>query len=176
MHLVETAADVARLEVRDPEKLSYVTQTTLSVDDAAAVVAALKVRFPAITGPKKDDICYATQNRQDAVKILSPQCDVVIVVGSPNSSNSNRLREVAQSRGIPAYMVDSADQLQAEWVAGKRRVGVTAGASAPEVLVTELVARLKELGAGSVRHLEGVNERVVFTLPRELAARAAPKR
>jgi 4-hydroxy-3-methylbut-2-enyl diphosphate reductase len=176
MHLVETAVDVARLQVRDPEKLSYVTQTTLSVDDAAAVVAALKLRFPAITGPKKDDICYATQNRQDAVKILSPQCDVVIVVGSPNSSNSNRLREVAQSRGIPAYMVDSADELKAEWVAGKRRVGVTAGASAPEVLVNELVARLKELGAGSVRQLEGAHESIVFTLPRELAPRAAPRR
>src|SRR5262245_11775547 len=171
MHLVETAADVARLGVREPEKLSYVTQTTLSVDDAAAIVAALKARFPSITGPKKDDICYATQNRQDAVKILSPQCDVVIVVGSPNSSNSNRLREVAQSHGIPSYMVDSADGLKAEWLAGKRRVGITAGASAPEVLVTELIARLKALGAASVRQLEGVNESVVFTLPRELSPR-----
>jgi 4-hydroxy-3-methylbut-2-enyl diphosphate reductase len=176
MHLVETVADVARLEVREREKLSYVTQTTLSVDDAAAVVAALKQRFPAITGPKKDDICYATQNRQDAVKFLSPQCDVVIVVGSPNSSNSNRLREVAQGRGIPAYMVDSADQLKAEWVEGKRRVGITAGASAPEILVNQLVARLKELGAQSVRQLEGVSESVVFTLPRELSPRAAPRR
>jgi len=175
MHLVETAADVARLDVRDPQKVSYVTQTTLSVDDAAAVVAALKERYPAITGPKKDDICYATQNRQDAVKFLSPQCDVVIVVGSPNSSNSNRLREVAESRGIPAYMVDRAEQLKPEWVAGKRRVGITAGASAPEILVTELVARLEALGATSVRQLEGVNESVVFTLPRELSARAAPK-
>jgi 4-hydroxy-3-methylbut-2-enyl diphosphate reductase len=173
MYLVETAADVARLEVRDPGKLSYVTQTTLSVDDAAAIVEALKARFPAITGPKRDDICYATQNRQDAVKVMAPQCDVV--VGSPNSSNSNRLREVAQGRGIEAYMVDSADQLKAEWVAGKRRVGVTAGASAPEVLVNELIARLKELGAGSVRQLDGVNESVVFTLPRELALRAAPR-
>ena len=176
MHLVETAAEVARLAVRDPEKISYVTQTTLSVDDAAAVVAALKVRFPAITGPKKDDICYATQNRQDAVKILSPQCDVVIVVGSPNSSNSNRLREVAESRGIPAYMVDSAEQLKPEWIAGKLRVGITAGASAPEILVTELIARLEALGAESVRQLEGVSESVVFTLPRGLSARAAPKR
>jgi len=176
MHLVETAADVERLEVRDSQKLSYVTQTTLSVDDAAAVVEALKVRFPAITGPKKDDICYATQNRQDAVKIMSPQCDVVIVVGSPNSSNSNRLREVARGRGIPAYMVDSADELRPEWIAGKRRVGVTAGASAPEVLVTELIERLKALGAGSVRQLDGVSESVVFTLPRELSARAAPNR
>src|SRR5882672_7621860 len=176
MHLVETVADVDRLAVRDPEKVSYVTQTTLSVDDAAAIVAALKDRFPSITGPKKDDICYATQNRQDAVKIMSPQCDVVIVVGSPNSSNSNRLREVAQARGISAYMVDSADQVRPEWIAGKRRVGVTAGASAPEVLMSELIARLKALGAASVRQLEGVNESVVFTLPRELASRAAPKR
>jgi len=176
MHLVETEADAARLAVRDPEKLSYVTQTTLSVDDAAAIVAALKVRFPAITGPKRDDICYATQNRQDAVKIMSPQCDVVIVVGSPNSSNSNRLREVARSRGIEAHMVDSAEELKPEWVAGKKRVGVTAGASAPEVLVSELIARLKALGAGSVRQLDGVSESVVFTLPRELAAKSAPKR
>ena len=175
MYFVETTADVARLEVRDPGKLSYVTQTTLSVDDAAAIVEALKVRFPAITGPKRDDICYATQNRQDAVKVMAPQCDVVIVVGSPNSSNSNRLREVAKSRGIEAYMVDNAAQLKAEWVAGKRRVGVTAGASAPEVLVNELIARLKALGAGSVRQLQGVNESVVFTLPRELALRSAPR-
>jgi len=175
MYLVETTADVARLDVRDPGKLSYVTQTTLSVDDAAAIVEALKVRFPAITGPKRDDICYATQNRQDAVKVMAPQCDVVIVVGSPNSSNSNRLREVAKSRGIEAYMVDNAAQLKAEWVAGKRRVGVTAGASAPEVLVNELIARLKALGAGSVRQLQGVNESVVFTLPRELALRSTPR-
>jgi len=175
MVLVETTADVARLQVRDPGKLSYVTQTTLSVDDAAAIVEALKVRFPAITGPKRDDICYATQNRQDAVKVMAPQCDVVIVVGSPNSSNSNRLREVAKSRGIEAYMVDNAAQLKAEWVAGKRRVGVTAGASAPEVLVNELIARLKALGAGSVRQLQGVNESVVFTLPRELALRSTPR-
>ena len=176
MHLVEKTEDVARLRVRDPEKLSYVTQTTLSVDDAAAIVAALKARFPAITGPKKDDICYATQNRQDAVKIMSPQCDVLIVVGSPNSSNSNRLREVAQGRGIPAYMVDSAEQLRPEWVAGKRCIGVTAGASAPEVLVNELIARLKALGAGSVRQLEGVSESIVFTLPRELSAHAPGRR
>jgi 4-hydroxy-3-methylbut-2-enyl diphosphate reductase len=176
MHLVETVADVARLEVRDREKLSYVTQTTLSVDDAAEIMAAVKRRFPGVRQPKQQDICYATQNRQDAVKIMSPQCDVVIVVGSPNSSNSNRLREVAQGRGIPAYMVDRADQLKAEWVAGKRRVGITAGASAPEILVTELIARLKELGATSVRPLEGVRESIVFTLPRGLASHAAPKR
>ena len=171
MHLVETVADVAGLNVSSPERLAYVTQTTLSIDDAKAIVAALKVRFPAIRGPKKDDICYATQNRQDAVKFMAPQCDVVIVVGSPNSSNSNRLREVAQHMGAQAYMVDRAADLRPEWVAGKRRVGVTAGASAPQVLVDELVARLKALGAQSVRQLDGITERVVFTLPRELASR-----
>src|SRR5258705_1087493 len=145
MYLVETIADAARLDVRNPETLSYVTQTQLSVDDAAAIVGALKARFPSITGPKKDDICYATQNRQDAVKFLAPQCDVVIVVGSPNSSNSNRLREVAQSRGIEAYMVDSAGQLKAEWVAGKRRVRVTAGAWAPRAPCDQPISRLKAL-------------------------------
>ena len=171
MHLVETLEDAARLEVRDPAKVAYVTQTTLSVDDAQAIVAALKTRFPSIHGPKKDDICYATQNRQDAVKVMTPRCDVVIVVGSPNSSNSNRLREVAENMGAQAYMVDSAADLRPEWVAGKRRVGVTAGASAPEVLVEELVARLKALGAASVQQLDGITESVVFTLPRELARR-----
>ena len=171
MHLVETVADVARLDARSGAKLAYVTQTTLSMDDAQAIVAALKARFPQIHGPKKDDICYATQNRQDAVKFMTPRCDVVIVVGSPNSSNSNRLREVAEKMGAEAYMVDSAADLRPEWVAGKRRVGVTAGASAPEVLVDELVARLKSLGAASVQPLEGITERVVFTLPRELARR-----
>ena len=171
MHLVETVEDVARLQVQDASKLAYVTQTTLSVDDAQTIVAALKLRFPQIHGPKKDDICYATQNRQDAVKFMTPRCDVVIVVGSPNSSNSNRLREVAENMGAEAYMVETAADLRPEWVAGKRRVGVTAGASAPEVLVDELVARLKALGAGSVTPLEGITERVVFTLPRELARR-----
>jgi 4-hydroxy-3-methylbut-2-enyl diphosphate reductase len=171
MHLVETVADVAMLNVLNPEKLAYVTQTTLSIDDARAIVAALKARFPAIHGPKKDDICYATQNRQDAVKFMAPQCDVVIVVGSPNSSNSNRLREVAEHMGAQAYMVDNAAELRPEWIAGKRRIGVTAGASAPEVLVSELIARLKALGAESVVPLEGITERVVFTLPRELAVR-----
>jgi len=169
MHLVETVGDVARLEVAAPDRLAYVTQTTLSVDDARAIVAALKARFPAIRGPKRDDICYATQNRQDAVKVMAPQCDVVIVVGSPNSSNSNRLREVAEHMGAQAYMVDSADDLRQEWVAGKRRVGVTAGASAPEVLVIELIERIKALGAKRVHQLEGITENVVFTLPRELA-------
>ena len=171
MYLVETIADVTRLEVRDPDKLSYVTQTTLSVDDAAAIVGALKARFPSITGPKKDDICYATQNRQDAVKFMAPQCDVVIVVGSPNSSNSNRLREVAENIGAQAYMVNSAADLRPEWIAGRRRIGVSAGASAPETLVQELVARLKALGAQSVRSLDGITESVVFSLPRELARR-----
>jgi 4-hydroxy-3-methylbut-2-enyl diphosphate reductase len=169
MHLVESAADVAALRAKDPQKLAYVTQTTLSVDDAALLVAALRERFPSIRGPKRDDICYATQNRQDAVKFMAPQCDVVIVVGSPNSSNSNRLREVADHMGVEAYMVDSAAELKPEWIAGKKRVGVTAGASAPEVLVNELIERLKELGAASVRPLEGIAEHVVFTLPRELA-------
>jgi 4-hydroxy-3-methylbut-2-enyl diphosphate reductase len=168
MHLVETVEDVAGLRVASPERLAYVTQTTLSVDDARAIVAALKARFPTIHGPKKDDICYATQNRQDAVKIMAPQCEVVIVVGSPNSSNSNRLREVAQHMGAEAYMVDRAADLKAEWVAGKRRIGVTAGASAPQVLVDELIARLKALGAASVHTLPGITESVVFTLPREL--------
>jgi 4-hydroxy-3-methylbut-2-enyl diphosphate reductase len=172
MYLVETVADVAGLQVGTPDKLAYVTQTTLSIDDAKAIVAALKARFPAIRGPKKDDICYATQNRQDAVKLMAPQCDVVIVVGSPNSSNSNRLREVAQHMGAQAYMVDRADDLRPEWIAGKRRVGVTAGASAPQVLVDELLARLKALGAQNVRVLPGITERVVFTLPRELVRAA----
>jgi 4-hydroxy-3-methylbut-2-en-1-yl diphosphate reductase len=169
MHLVETVDDVARLAVKNAEKLAYVTQTTLSVDDAALIVGALRARFPSIRGPKRDDICYATQNRQDAVKFMAPRCDVVIVVGSPNSSNSNRLREVAQNMGVDAYMVDSAAGLKPEWIVGKPRVGVTAGASAPEVLVNELIERLLELGAKSVRPLEGIAEHVVFTLPRELA-------
>src|SRR3954464_6872187 len=169
--LVETADDVAKLEVRDPAKLAYVTQTTLSVDDAKAIVGALKARFPQIAGPKRDDICYATQNRQDAVKFMAPKCDVVIVVGSPNSSNSNRLREVAEHMGAQAYMVDSAAELRPEWIAGKKRVGITAGASAPEVLVNELIERLKALGAAKVQPLEGITESVVFTLPRELARR-----
>jgi 4-hydroxy-3-methylbut-2-enyl diphosphate reductase len=175
MHLVETVKDVARLEVAKPERLAYVTQTTLSVDDAAQIVAALRARFPSIRGPKRDDICYATQNRQDAVKFMAPRCDVVIVVGSPNSSNSNRLREVAQNMGVEAYMVDNAGDLRPEWIAGKPRVGVTAGASAPEVLVNELIERLRALGAKSVRPLEGIAEHVVFTLPRELARQQPEK-
>jgi 4-hydroxy-3-methylbut-2-enyl diphosphate reductase len=168
MYLVETAEDVAKLQVRDPQRLAYVTQTTLSVDDAAVVVAALKTRFPFIVGPKKDDICYATQNRQDAVKFLAPQSDLVIVVGSPNSSNSNRLREVAKSRGVEAYMVDNADELRPEWVIGKKRIGVSAGASAPEVLVQDVIARLQQLGAKRVNQLAGIEENVVFPLPKGL--------
>ncbi len=172
MHLVETVADVAKLKVRDPDALAYVTQTTLSVDDAAHIVQALKQRFPKIIGPKKDDICYATQNRQDAIKFMAPQSDVVIVVGSPNSSNSNRLREVAQNMGVNAYMIDNAGQLQAEWIAGAKRVGVSAGASAPEVLVQEVIARLRELGATRVSQLEGISENVTFPLPKGLGATA----
>jgi 4-hydroxy-3-methylbut-2-enyl diphosphate reductase len=173
MYLVETEDDVARLEVRDPAHLSYVTQTTLSIDDAARVVAALRARFPEIVGPKKADICYATQNRQDAVKFMAPRCDVVIVVGSPNSSNSNRLREVAANLGPKAYLVDQAGQIDAAWVEGARRVGVTAGASAPEVLVREVIARLRDLGAASVRELDGIEERVTFPLPKGINSPAA---
>lgn len=168
IHLVESAADVAALRVADPQRLAYVTQTTLSVDDAAAIVSALRERFPAIVGPKKDDICYATQNRQDAVKLMSPQVELVLVVGSRNSSNSNRLREVAALRGVPAYLVDDAEGIDPAWLEGVRRVGVTAGASAPEVLVNAVIERLGTLGARSVRTLEGVPERITFPLPREL--------
>ncbi|MFZ3175355.1 MAG: 4-hydroxy-3-methylbut-2-enyl diphosphate reductase [Thiobacillus sp.] len=168
MYLVETPDDVAELQVSDPDKLAYVTQTTLSVDDAARVVDALRARFPNITGPKKDDICYATQNRQDAVKALAPQCDVVIVVGSPTSSNSNRLREVAQNLGVPAYMVDNASEIQSEWISGKNRVGLTAGASAPEILVRAVIERLNELEIGSVENLDGAQEKVSFALPKGL--------
>jgi 4-hydroxy-3-methylbut-2-en-1-yl diphosphate reductase len=169
MHLVETVDDIARLVVKDPARLAYVTQTTLSVDDAAVIVAALKERFPAVAGPKKDDICYATQNRQDAVKFMGPRCDVAIVVGSPNSSNSNRLREVAENMGVPAYMIDDAGDLDPAWLAGRPRVGVTAGASAPEVLVQQVIERLRSLGATNVRQLEGVDEDVVFPLPKGLS-------
>jgi len=168
MYLVETPDDVASLQVNDPGKLAYVTQTTLSVDDAARVVDALRARFPNISGPKKDDICYATQNRQDAVKALAPQCDVVIVVGSPTSSNSNRLREVAEHLGVPAYMVDNANEIDPQWVAGKNTVGLTAGASAPEVLVRAVVERLNQLGISSVADLNGVQEKVGFPLPKGL--------
>ena len=168
MHLVENVEDVARLQVKDPNQLAYVTQTTLSVDDARTIVQALEARFPKITGPRRDDICYATQNRQDAVKQLAGQCDLVIVVGSPNSSNSNRLREVAMNRGVKAYLVDGADEIRPEWLSGKQHVGVTAGASAPEVLVRQVVDRVTEMGARSVIQLEGNPEHVVFPLPKEL--------
>ena len=174
MFLVETIDDVVNLQVRDPAAVAYVTQTTLSVDDAARIVDSLKARFPLIRGPKKDDICYATQNRQDAVKFMAPKSDVVIVVGSPNSSNSNRLREVAETMGTRAYMVDRADQLDPAWLAGKRRVGLTAGASAPEVLVQEVIDRLATMGVGKVRRLDGIAETITFPLPKGLGRETAP--
>lgn len=173
MHLVETAEDVECLAVRNPDLLAYVTQTTLSVDDTADVIAALKRRFPNIVEPKKGDICYATTNRQEAVKFMAPQVEVVIVVGSPNSSNSNRLREVAQKKGAAAYMVDNATQIDPGWLEGKSRIGVTAGASAPEILVQQVIERLKALGAKSVRPLTGVEEHVTFPLPKGLSGQAA---
>lgn len=174
IQLVESVDDVAHLQVADVAHLSYVTQTTLSVDDAAAITAALAARFPAIQGAKKNDICYATQNRQDAVKELAQQCDIVIVVGSKNSSNSNRLREVAQNLGIPAYLVDGAEQLDPDWFAGKARIGVTAGASAPEILVQRVMTRLESLGVTTARALDGVAEDVVFRLPKELDTPVTP--
>lgn len=169
MYLVETVADVEHLHVRHPERLAYVTQTTLSIDDAQAVVNALRRRFPAIVEPKKGDICYATQNRQDAVKFMAPQVDVVIVIGSQTSSNSNRLREVAERFNVPAYLVDKAEDLNPVWVANAGRVGLTAGASAPEVLVKQVVERLKALGALTVHTLKGVEENVTFPLPKGLS-------
>jgi len=172
IYLVESPEDVARLEVRDPELLSYVTQTTLSIDDAAQIVAALKRRFPNIAAPKKADICYATQNRQDAVKFMAPQVDLVIVIGSQTSSNSNRLREVAERFGVAAYLVDSAADVDPAWLQGRQRIGVTAGASAPESLIEALIERLRSLGANRVRVLEGVEEHVVFPLPKGLGRMA----
>jgi len=169
MYLVETVEDVAALQVADPGNLAFVTQTTLSVDDAAAVANALRSRFPDIVEPKKSDICYATQNRQDAVKVLAPECDLVLVVGSPNSSNSNRLREVAERKGVPAYLIDDPAMIDPAWLAGAKRIGLTAGASAPEVLVRQVIDRLNELGAASVRTLPGAEENVAFPLPRELS-------
>lgn len=170
MYLVETVADAERLQVKNPDMLAYVSQTTLSVDDTADVIAALKRRFPSIAEPKKGDICYATTNRQEAVKFMAPQVDVVIVVGSPNSSNSNRLREVAEKKGVAAYMVDNASQVDPAWLQGRARIGVTAGASAPEVLVQAVIDRLKSLGAKSVRPLAGVEENVTFPMPKGLSA------
>ena len=171
MYLVETVADVQTLQVKAPDRLAYVSQTTLSVDDTAEIIAALKARFPHIAEPKKGDICYATTNRQQAVKFMAPQVDLVIVVGSPSSSNSNRLREVGQKNGVTSYMVDNANQIDPAWLEGKQRIGVTAGASAPEVLVEEVVAKLKSLGVGSVRELDGVEEHVTFPLPKGLNPR-----
>lgn len=168
MHLVETVGDVETLKVKNPDLLAYVSQTTLSVDDTADIIKSLRRRFPSIIAPKKGDICYATTNRQEAVKFMAPQVDVVIVVGSPNSSNSNRLREVAEKKGISAYMVDNATQIDAAWLQGKVRIGLTAGASAPEVLVQAVIDRLKELGVKSVRNLEGVEEHVTFPMPKGL--------
>jgi 4-hydroxy-3-methylbut-2-enyl diphosphate reductase len=168
MYLVETVDDVAALQVNNPDLLAYVSQTTLSVDDTADIIAAIKRKYPNVIEPKKGDICYATTNRQEAVKFMAPQVEVVIVVGSPNSSNSNRLREVAEKKGTPAYMVDNASQIDPQWLVGKLRIGVTAGASAPEVLVQAVIDRLKDLGARSVRTLDGVEENVTFPLPRGL--------
>ncbi|SFL67409.1 MULTISPECIES: 4-hydroxy-3-methylbut-2-enyl diphosphate reductase [Rugamonas] len=168
MYLVETVADVATLNVSKPDMLAYVSQTTLSVDDTADIIEALKLKYPAIIEPKKGDICYATTNRQEAVKFMAPQVELVIVVGSPNSSNSNRLREVAEKMGTPAYMVDNAAQIDPAWLEGKVRVGLTAGASAPEVLVQAVIDRIKECGVKSVRTLDGVQEAVTFPLPKGL--------
>lgn len=168
IHLVEDVADVSRVSPAQTAKLAVVTQTTLSVDDAAEILNAVKARFPQVREPKQQDICYATQNRQDAVKLLSPQVDIVIVVGSPTSSNSNRLREVAIKLGTASYMVDNADELQAEWFEGKRRVGLTAGASAPEILVRQVIERIKALGAISVRTMDGLTETIKFPLPKGL--------
>lgn len=168
IYLVETEIDVDRLQLPQSDKVAYVTQTTLSVDDCQSIISALKKRYPLIAEPKKQDICYATQNRQDAVKFMAPQTDLVLVVGSPSSSNSNRLREVAEKFGVEAYMVGSAAELNPQWLVGRQRIGVTAGASAPEVLVTELITRLKALGVQSVRKLDGIEEHVSFPLPKGL--------
>ena len=175
MHLVETVADIDQLQVGNPDMVAYVSQTTLSVDDTADVIAALKRKFPNITEPKKGDICYATTNRQEAVKFMAPQVDVVIVVGSPNSSNSNRLREVAEKKGSLAYMVDNASQIDPRWLEGRLRIGVTAGASAPEVLVQAVIDKLRTYGAKSVRTLEGVEEHVTFPLPKGLNGRVTER-
>jgi len=168
IYLVEDEADVAALNVSQPGHLAYTSQTTLSVDDTRTVIAALKARFPAIRGPKNDDICYATQNRQDAVRDLAQRCDLVLVVGSPNSSNSNRLSELARRQGVEAYLIDDADEIDPAWVAGKQQIGLTAGASAPQVLVDGVIARLRALGAGRIGELDGEAESMVFALPKEL--------
>ena len=170
MYLVEGTDDVERLQVRNPDELAFVTQTTLSMDDTASVIDALRARFPKILGPKKDDICYATQNRQDAVRGIAKDCDLVLVVGSPNSSNSNRLRELAEKLGTPAYLIDTAEEIERHWLEGKQRIGITAGASAPEILVQQVLARLKEWGATEVVDYQGRPEKVVFSLPKALVA------
>ena len=169
MYLVESVADVKNMQVKNPDFLAFVTQTTLSMDDTAEVIDALRERFPAITGPAKEDICYATQNRQDAVKKLTAVCDVILVVGSQNSSNSTRLMEISQKVGVPSYLIDNAAEIQHDWIAGKEKVGLTAGASAPQVLVEEVINKLKEWGADVVIEAPGIREKVVFSLPRELA-------
>lgn len=171
IYLVESVEDVEALQVSQPDNFAYTTQTTLSVDDTRAVIEALRLHFPAIQGPKNDDICYATQNRQDAVRDLAKQCDLVLVVGSPNSSNSNRLSELARREGVESYLIDGAHEINPDWVAGKQRIGLTAGASAPQVLVDGVIARLRELGAGRVGELEGEPESMVFALPKELRLR-----
>lgn len=168
MYLVESVEDVMKLNVKKPDYLAFVTQTTLSMDDTAEVIDALRKRFPMIDGPKKEDICYATQNRQDAVKKLVSRCDLILVVGSPNSSNSTRLMELSQKAGVPAYLIDNASEIKELWIEGKENIGLTAGASAPEILVEEVIAKLKEWGATMVKENPGITERVVFTLPKEL--------
>ncbi|MCY4362448.1 MAG: 4-hydroxy-3-methylbut-2-enyl diphosphate reductase [Gammaproteobacteria bacterium] len=173
MYLVESVADVEKMEVKNPEFLAFVTQTTLSVDDTSEVIDALRHRFPKIVGPKKEDICYATQNRQDAVKKLTGDCDLILVVGSQNSSNSTRLMEISQKKGVPAYLIDNVTEIQREWLQGKAKIGLTAGASAPEVLVEEVIEQLKEWGVENVVEAPGIQESVVFSLPRELYAGAA---
>ena len=172
IHLVETVADIDGLTIPDPERVAYVTQTTLSMDDGREIIAALQARFPAIQGPKKSDICYATQNRQDAIRDLATRCDLLLVVGSPNSSNSNRLRELAEKQGCTAYLIDGAADIQRDWLADNPRIGLTAGASAPEILVEQVVARLRAWGVSEVEEQDGIREQVVFALPRELAANA----
>ena len=175
MYLVESVEDVDTLQVKNPEFLAFVTQTTLSVDDTSEVIDALRLRFPKIVGPKKEDICYATQNRQDAVKKLTGECDLILVVGSQNSSNSTRLMEISQKKGVPAYLIDNVTEIRKDWLAGKSNIGVTAGASAPEILVEEVIDQLERWGVGSVTEAPGIRESVVFSLPRELYAGAARK-
>ena len=168
IYLVESEEDVASLQVKNPDQLAYVTQTTLSMDDTSLIIDALQKRFPNIKGPRKKDICYATQNRQDAVKQLALECDLVLVVGSPNSSNSNRLKELAERTGSEAYLIDSADEIHDRWLQGKSRVGVTAGASAPEVMVQEVIQRIQELGGGKLKEMSGAEENITFSMPRDL--------